>query len=168
MRAHVSPNACVRTYIPAKVDDVTEEDAGVAAWRALLLAHSGALRAIEADVHDASDIPLTWYDVLLELNSAPDRRLRMRELSDRVVLSRTRISRVVDAMATAGLVTKQPDDVDARVSWATLTADGRQALRNTAPAYLEAIEQHFTRHLSGAQLRQVANALSRVAEAHGR
>lgn len=147
---------------------MTDEDAGVAAWRSLLLAHSGALQAIEADVRDAGDVPLTWYDVLLELNSAPGRRLHMRELSDRVVLSRTRISRLVDAMAAAGLVTKQPDDVDARVTWATLTADGRAALRNAAPAYLDAIEQHFTRHLSIVQLRQVANALSRVADAHGR
>lgn len=147
---------------------MTDEDAGVAAWRALLLAHSGTLRAIEADVRDAGDVPLTWYDVLLELNSAPDQRMRMRDLSDRVVLSRTRISRLVDAMAAAGLVTKQPDDADARVTWATLTADGRAALRNTAPAYLEAIEQHFTRHLSDAQLKQVTNALSRVAKAHGR
>lgn len=147
---------------------MSEEDAGVAAWRALLLAHSGALRAIEADVRDAGDIPLTWYDVLLELNSAPDRRLRMRELSDRVVLSRTRISRLVDAMAAAGLVTKQPDDVDARATWATLTADGRKALRDTAPVYLAAIEQHFASHLTDTQLRQVTSALSRVADAHRR
>lgn len=143
-------------------------DTGVAAWRALLLAHSAALRAIEADVRDAGEVPLTWYDVLLELNSAPQRRLRMRELSDRVVLSRTRISRLVDTMVEAGLVTKEADDSDARVTWARLTPDGRRALRKTAPAYLDAIDRHFSRYIDESQRDQVAAALLRVAEAHGR
>ncbi|HWM97351.1 MAG TPA: hypothetical protein VNO54_09850 [Streptosporangiaceae bacterium] len=54
-----------------------EEDPVVAAWRALLVAHSRLVPAIEADLRAAGQVPLSWYDVLLELNSAPGRRLRM-------------------------------------------------------------------------------------------
>jgi Transcriptional regulators len=63
-------------------------------------------------------VPLSWYDVLLELNAAPDRRLRMSELGQRTVLSRTRVSRVVDELATAGLAERQPDQADGRSSFA--------------------------------------------------
>jgi DNA-binding MarR family transcriptional regulator len=59
-----------------------------------------------------------WYDVLLELNSADGRRLRMQELGERAVLSRSRISRIVDELARAGLVTREPDPADRRGSWA--------------------------------------------------
>jgi DNA-binding MarR family transcriptional regulator len=153
---------------PADAD--TDADAaaqGVEAWRMLLLAHAGAVRAIEGDV-GRRGIPLGWYDVLLELNGARGRRLRMQELSDRVVLSRTRVSRLVDEMARQGLVEKQPDDTDRRSTWASITDDGRAALRRTAPVYLAGIEEHFAQHLTAAEQRSVAHALSKVVAAHSR
>lgn len=161
---------CVPTHIysPATIVPVADEELGVAAWRALLLAHSAALRAIDADVRRDGRIPLAWYDVLLELNSAESRRLRMNDLSEKVVLSRTRVSRVVDAMEDAGLVIKKSDDTDARVTWATMTAAGRVALRTAAPVYLDAIDRHFTRHLSKGALNHVKRALLRIADVHGR
>lgn len=139
----------------------------VDAWRMLLLAHAGAVRAIEEDVGHHG-IPLTWYDVLLELNGARGRRLRMQELSDRVVLSRTRVSRLVDEMARRGLVVKQPDDTDRRSTWAVITDEGRAALRRTAPVYLAGIREHFGQYLMAAELRSVARALSKVVAAHSR
>jgi DNA-binding MarR family transcriptional regulator len=142
-------------------------DPGIEAWRMLLLAHAAAVRAIEQDV-GRHGIPLTWYDVLLELHGADGGRLRMQELSDRVVLSRTRVSRLVDEMADRGLVAKQPDDADRRSTWAVLTDDGRDALRRTAPIYLAGIDDHFARHLSPAEQRSVARALAKVVAAHAR
>src|SRR6266702_2783960 len=79
------------------------EDPEVAAWRQLLVAHSRLVPAIERDLQAAGQVSLSWYDVLLELNAAPGRRLRMSELGQRAVLSRTRVSRVVDELAAAGL-----------------------------------------------------------------
>ena len=79
------------------------EDPEVAAWRALLVAHSQLVPAVETDLRAAGQVSLSWYDVLLELNAAPGRRLRMSELGQRAVLSRTRVSRVVDELAAAGL-----------------------------------------------------------------
>jgi len=138
----------------------------MAAWRAVLLAQSRALRAIERDLAIAGTIPLGWYDVLLELNAAPDRRLRMQDLGLRAVLSRTRVSRIVSELETAGYVERVPDSVDGRATLATITNDGRAALRQAAPTYVAGIEEHFTRYLSVAQQRTIATALQRVIDAH--
>ena len=144
---------------------VTPEDS-VAAWRALLLAQSAVLRAIDADLHHAGYIPLHWYDVLLELNAAPDRRLRIQELASRVVLTRTRVSRLVDRLADAGLVSREPDPDDGRACFAVITPACRQALRAAAPVYLAGIEQHFARHLTSDQARTITEGLDRVVAAH--
>lgn len=150
---------------PTRPEPTPDEEGSVEAWRMLLLAHSAAVRAIEQDVARGG-IPLTWYDVLLELNAADGRRLRMQELSDRVVLSRTRVSRLVDEMAADGLVEKRPDEADRRSTWAVLTPEGRTALLRTAPAYLAGIREHFTRHLTAGEQQAVARALAKVVAAH--
>lgn len=137
-------------------------DAGLAAWRAMLQAHSAALRAIDAELALAATIPLTWYDVLLELRGADDGRLQMQELGRRVVLSRTRVSRLVDEMTAHKLVGKVRDEDDRRVVWATITADGVAALRTTAPLYLRGIETHFSAYLTGREKEVVAEALTKV------
>src|SRR5690349_23333880 len=108
---------------------MAEDDPAVDAWRGLLVAHSRLVPAVEADLRAAGQVPLSWYDVLLELNAAPERRLRMSELGQRVVLSRTRVSRIVDELAAAGLVERQPDQADGRSSFAVLTPAGRSEER---------------------------------------
>ncbi|HEY0166869.1 MAG TPA: MarR family transcriptional regulator [Jatrophihabitans sp.] len=136
---------------------------GLQAWRAMLLAYNAAMRAIDADLEASGSIPLTWYDVLLELNAAPEGRLRMQELSDRVVLSRTRVSRLVDEMVIDNLVAKVRDDDDRRVVWAKITDVGRKSFRETAPRYLRGIEEHFSSHLTDAERRVLTAALGKVA-----
>ncbi len=136
------------------------------AWRALLLAQNAVLRAIDADLEHAGHVPLTWYDVLLELNAAEGRRLRMQDLAARTVLSRTRVSRLVDEMVRAGLVRREPDPSDGRATFAVLTAAGRQALRRAAPCYLAGIRRYFTDHLDAEEIRRLTSALEKVVAAH--
>jgi DNA-binding MarR family transcriptional regulator len=145
--------------------DAGDEDR-VAAWRAVLLAQSRALRAIERDMEAAGVVSLGWYDVLLELNAAPDRRLRMQDLAARAVLSRTRISRIVTELEAAGYVVRRPDPDDRRAALATITPAGRAALKRAAPTYLAAIEEHFTRHLARGAGRAIAEGLQPVIDAH--
>lgn len=141
-------------------------DDDVSAWRAVLRAQHRVVRAIEADLAAAGEIPLSWYDVLLELNAAPDRRLRMQDLGERVVLSRSRVSRLVDELEREGLVERLADPTDGRALLAHLTDAGRAALRRAAPRYRDGIDHHFARYLSAGERRTVAEALERVVAAH--
>jgi DNA-binding MarR family transcriptional regulator len=138
------------------------EDPAVAAWRGLLVAHSRLVPAVEADLRAAGQVSLSWYDVLLELSAAPGRRLRMSELGQRAVLSRTRVSRVVDELAAAGLAERQPDLADGRSSFAVLTPAGRNALRRAWPVYREAIRRHLGANLTAQQCRELAILLDRA------
>jgi DNA-binding MarR family transcriptional regulator len=144
---------------------VVVDDNQVKAWRAMLLAQSRALRAIERDLECAGAISLQCYDVLLELNAVPN-GLRMQELGMRTVVSRTRVSRIVADLEAQGLVRRTIDPNDGRASVATITAAGREAFRRAAPIYLAGIDEHFNRYLSPAQRTAVATALQRVVDAH--
>ena len=136
----------------------------VAPWAALLRVHAAVLPKLEQALA-AQQMPLAWYDVLLELNAAPDRRLRMSELGARVVLSRERVSRVVDELERAGLVRRERNPDDRRSLFAVLTPEGRARLRAAAPVYLEGIERHYTGHLEDEEIRVISVALQRVLEA---
>jgi DNA-binding MarR family transcriptional regulator len=138
----------------------------VSAWRAVLLTQSRVVRAIERDLAADGSIPLGWYDVLLELNAAPNRRLRMQDLAARAVLSRTRISRIVTDLADAGYVERREDPADRRAWLATLTPEGRAVLKATAPRYLDGIERHFNRHLTAGERQAITSALGKVVDAH--
>jgi hypothetical protein len=75
---------------------VADDVLGVTTWSVFLRTHAALVRTIEREVEEATGLPLSWYDVLLELNAAEKGRLRMQELAARVLLSRTRVSRLVD------------------------------------------------------------------------
>ncbi|WP_328471575.1 MarR family transcriptional regulator [Actinoplanes sp. NBC_00393] len=137
-------------------------DTDVAAWAALLRVHAALVPVLDRELQSATGLPLTWYDVLLELNYAPGRRLSMGELGQKAVVSRTRVSRVVDALAGAGLVTRESNPDDRRSAYATITDAGRDRLRAAAPVYLDGIQRHFTSRMTGAESRSVAAALEKV------
>ena len=139
-----------------------EDDPDVEAWRSLLVAHSRLVPAMEKDLRAAGQVSLSWYDVLLELNAAPDAGLRMSELGQRTVLSRTRVSRVVDELAAAGLADREPDPADGRSSFAVLTPAGRNALRRAWPVYRQAIRRHLRAHLTAGQCRQLTALLDQA------
>jgi len=144
----------------------TDDPPGLGAWRAFLQTHAVVVPRIERTLQAETGLPFAWYDVLLELNGArPERRLRMQELGDRVTISRSRVSRVVDELERAGFVERIPDPTDRRASFAAITADGRTALRKAAPVYLAAVEREFLAHLSDSDARTVERALDQVREA---
>ena len=139
------------------------DDGQVRAWASVLRVHAAVVPRLERDLA-AVGMPLSWYDVLLELNAAPGRRLRMTELGARAVLSRERVSRVVDELERAGLVRRERNPDDGRSLLAVITDEGRARLRAAAPAYLAGIERHFGAHV-GDDAATVAAALLRVVEA---
>ena len=136
----------------------------VAAWSALLRVHAAVVPKLARALQEVG-LPISWYDVLLVLNAAPDRRLRMTELGGQAVLSREHVSRVATELERAGLVERKPNPDDKRSFFAAITPVGRQRLRAAAPTYLAAIEQHYSSHLTEREIVTIARALEKVLDA---
>jgi DNA-binding MarR family transcriptional regulator len=134
------------------------------AWGALLQVHAVLVPELDRELRRRTGLPLAWSDVLLELRSAPDHRLTMSELGDRVVLSRSRVSRVVDELVDQGLVAREANPADARSAYAVLSAAGEQRFLEAAPIYVSGIERGFAAALSDTELRTITIALERVRE----
>ena len=138
-------------------------DVHLAAWRALLNAHAAAVRGINRSLQEQGGLPLESYDVLLELYSAPDRRLRLRELGERVVLTRSGISRLVTRLENEGLVERGSVAQDARGVYAKLTERGEAAFRRTWPLYADGIQEVFATLMTESEAQTIAGILERVA-----
>lgn len=133
-----------------------------AAWAGLLRVHAALVPLLDQELQSAHGLPLTWYDVLLELNAAAGRRLTMSELGEAAVVSRSRVSRVVAELEKAGLVERMANPGDGRSAFAKITQAGRARLRAAAPTYLAAIDRHFTSRMTATEARTVATALGKV------
>ena len=141
------------------------DPAQLSAWRLLLEAHATVTELLERELVAERGLPLSRYDVLLNLAEAPGGRLRMQELSASVLLSKSGLSRLVDRMVEAGLVRRERCQDDRRGWYAVLTDQGRSALRRAAPVHLRGIQEHFARHLGPEETAVLAAALSKVVAA---
>jgi DNA-binding MarR family transcriptional regulator len=138
-----------------------------AAWRSLLVAYAVVIERIERELAEAGLPSLSWYDVLLELDIASEKRLRMHELARAVVLSRSGLTRLVDRLEGAGLLRREPDPVDRRGSFAVLTEEGTAMRRRMWPIYARGIAEHFGRHLTDEEAQAITRVLERVIAARG-
>ena len=134
-------------------------------WQQFLRAHRRVLGVLGDELEQERGLPLAWYEVLLHLERAPGRRLRMGDLADAVVLSPSGLTRLVDRMVDDGLVRREPCPSDRRSTYAVLTADGRSALRRAAPTHLRGIDEHFARVLTDNEVDVLSRALGRVLDA---
>lgn len=137
----------------------------LAAWRAFLRAHARVVDRLDHELQKEQDLPLTWYDVLLHLAEAPDKRLRLSELASVLLLSRSGITRLVDRLVEEGLVERQVCDTDRRGSYAVLSAEGRARLRQAAPVHLRGVDEHFAAHLDDHEVEALRSGLEKVAGA---
>ncbi len=110
-------------------------------------------------------MPITFYDVLAQLSEAAGGRLRMRELAEAVLLSRSGLTRLVDRMERAGYVSRERCADDRRGAFATITSAGRKALRQASPVHARGVAEHFARRLSREETDVLAGALGRLAGA---
>ena len=144
--------------VPAPLDELQ-----LAAWRALITANAVLLDMLGDELEAASGMALTTYDVLVQLTEAPDGHLRMSELAELVVLSRSGLTRLVDRMVRDGLVRREECEADRRGSYAVVTANGRAALRRAWPVHADGVARHFAAVLNDAELAAIASGLTRVA-----
>jgi len=132
------------------------------AWRGLLRVHAALAKQLDADLEDAHELPLSSYDVLTTLEDQPERRMRMCDLADAVVLSRSGLTRLVDRLAKDGLIERAECKSDARGAYAVLTERGAERIARARPLHQEGIRRLFLRHFSEDELGLFAEWWERV------
>lgn len=148
-----------------KHDRPPVDDPRLAAWGAFLRAHARLTRVLERELQDEQDLSLADYDVLYQLAASDEGRLRMSELADRLLLSRSGATRLVDRLESAGYVARASCATDRRGLWAHLTETGRGRLEDAMPTHLRGVCEHFIDRIPGTELDQLQHTLERVIEA---
>ena len=139
--------------------------AQLGAWRSFLRAHAEVTRKLEADLLAEHRLPLAWYDVMVQLVEAPDRKLRMTDLAGAVLISRSGLTRLVDRMVADGLIRREPAPDDARGTFAVLTDDGYKRLRGATPTHLRGVAGYVIDRVSADQLDSWGEACAQIAAA---
>jgi DNA-binding MarR family transcriptional regulator len=135
---------------------------GMTAWRAFLTAHAAIIRILEAELDSEQAMSLADFDVLVQLSSAPEHGLRMSDLADRVLLSRSGMTRRVDRLEIAGLVARRDCDADRRGAYAVITTPGLERLRAALPTHLRGVDEHFLAHLEPEEMDVVTGVMRRL------
>ncbi|MBP2476477.1 DNA-binding MarR family transcriptional regulator [Crossiella equi] len=136
----------------------------LAAWRAFLRAHARITRWLEAELITEQRLSLAAYDVLVQLAESPERQLRMTELAEAVLLSRSGVTRLVDRLERAGLVCRERADGDGRGVVAVLTDRGLDRLQSAADIHLSGISRHFVSMLGQSELDSLGRTCSLLAD----
>ena len=137
------------------------------AWGSFLIAQARLLRGMGETMQATGVLPMEQYDVLLALTQAPQRRLRLSDLAERIVFSRSGLTRLVDRLEAQGLLRRERLEDDRRGVFAVLTSAGDAAMKKSWPTYKREIESRFAAHLSLDEARTMRDALARLIRANG-
>jgi DNA-binding MarR family transcriptional regulator len=140
---------------------------GIGAWRTFLTAHARITRQLDEELQAAHGLSLAEYDALLQIAHAPGRRVRMNVLAERVILSRSGITRLVDRLEADGSVERIACVADARGQEAVLTAAGLERLRTASTTHLDGVRRLFLDRLDSDDLARMETSLGRVADPLG-
>jgi DNA-binding MarR family transcriptional regulator len=133
------------------------------AWRGLLRAHALLVKRLDAELDAAHELSLTSYEVLLHLAKSEGGKMRMCEVAESVLLSRSGLTRLVDRLERDGLVERVSCPDDARGAFAHVTDAGREKLRSAAETHLDGVRRHFLDLFTDDELDRLAEAWERVA-----
>ena len=139
-------------------------DAEFRAWHGSLLFTNSTTRALDEALTAAHGVSVKEFDVLITLFNAPESRLRMAELAERVVLSASGATHLITRLERDGLVQRSIDEQDRRSFFAALTPAGHQRLRDSRPTHNEVIREHLTRRLTPNQLKTLGALWERILE----
>jgi len=128
------------------------------AWRGFLFAHAKVVRALEADMIEQHDLPLTWFDLLGRIKQAPGQRLRMHQLEQASLFTRSGITGLADRLEKAGFVRRERSAEDRRGVYLAITQAGTDKIDEVWPDHELSIQNHFGQHLDpkGAKALQAA------------
>lgn len=140
------------------MERVTEKE--LAAWRLFIKTHAKIIERIEQDLDEQKRVPLTTYDVLIALFEAPERKLRFGELNQKVVLSKSGLTRLINRLERDRLIQRERSEEDRRGAYAVLTLKGERQLRKAWPIYARGIKQYFAEPLSDTEVQSFANSFA--------
>ena len=127
-----------------------------AAWSGFIRAHSSIVKELDAELQAAHGLPLSSFDVLVQLSVAPNGRMQMSELAEAVHLSRSGLTRMVDRLERQGLLERHKGESDPRQVFACITKAGLERLAETTPTHLAGVRRMFLERLSQPQVKQLA------------
>jgi len=148
--------------------EVALDDPRLRAWRAFLFAQAAVIRELEEELLREEHLSLGEYDALIQLAIPAERRLRMSELAERLVISRSGVTRLVDRLEAQGLVARSQCAPDGRGAYAVLTTAGLARLRGAVPTHLRHVDEHFLSLVTAEDLDVLERAMTIVARATGR
>jgi DNA-binding MarR family transcriptional regulator len=131
---------------PTTTPELSSAELGV--WRGFLRVHAALAKQLDAELERAHGIPLSSYEVLINLQHAPNHKLRMADLADRALLSRSGMTRLVDRLERQGLLARDTCVSDARGCFAVLTDAGDELLQKARATHLEGVRRRFLVHLA--------------------
>ena len=133
------------------------------AWRSYIIASRHLLEALDTDLN-GHDLSMPDYEILAQLSDAPERRLRMSELAEITLLSRSRLSHRMKVMEKAGWVKREACPSDKRGFFAVMTPKGWKAIVAAAPDHVASVRTRFVDHLSTQEQVVIAGIFSRIEE----
>jgi DNA-binding MarR family transcriptional regulator len=148
----------LRERQPSTASPTREE---LVAWRVFLECALAVIDILDAELRAEQDMPLRWYDVLVQLEATAG-GLRMSDLASRIVASKSGLTGVVDRMEEARLVRRERPPEDKRVVEVFITTEGTEALRAARVVHRRGIQEHFVRHVEQADLAALANSFHKV------
>ena len=146
---------------------LTARDPRLAPWRAFLLAHARVSRRLDEELRAEHDLSFAEYDALLTIAQAPERRIRMGQLAEEVLLSKSGVTRLIDRLVNDGLVERSACLADARGAEAVLTERGLDRLRAASRTHLRGISEHFLAVMDATSLETLERSMTAVARQAG-
>jgi DNA-binding MarR family transcriptional regulator len=148
------------TAIEAEVTCLSARELG--AWRGLLRAHASLVKALDSELEHAHGLPLTSYEVLLYLSQADGARMRMCDLAESVLLSRSGLTRLIDRLEREGFVARHSCEQDARGAYAALTETGAAKLAAARKTHLAGVRKHYLERFGDEELDVLAGYWERI------
>jgi DNA-binding MarR family transcriptional regulator len=133
------------------------------AWRLYFESAMALIDVLGAEMERDAGIPMRWYDVLIHLEEAPD-GLRMKDLAERILYSKSGFTNVVDRMEKEGLVKRVRPENDRRSILVVLTDAGREKMEAARRRHREGLDEHFSRHLADSDVKSLTRAFEKLTE----
>lgn len=146
---------------------IRQQSTALEAWVRLLRGHASLRRSLSAQLQEEHGLGISEYEALLLLSRADDNLMRRVDLADGLGLSPSGVTRLLDGLEASGLVEKATCESDARVTYAVLTAAGRERLEQSSSSHLATIAAVFEERYSSEELATLAELLNRLPGAAG-